>query len=117
MLKAIERQAAAGVSEADSLILVVDGLDGLTSSDEEIMSWLRKTHPDKPVTLAVNKCENVRNADTQVRSPTFPNCQLWSHDIKSYYYKSKSWKIVPFREILFLKHCPLVSWKGVPYYS
>lgn len=66
-LQAIERQAAAGVSEADSLILVVDGQDGLTSSDEEIMSWLRRTHPDKPVTLAVNKCENVRIADTQVR--------------------------------------------------
>ena len=54
------------MSEADSLVLVVDGQDGLTSSDEEIMSWLRKSHPSKPLTLAVNKCENVRIADTQV---------------------------------------------------
>lgn len=64
--QAVERQAAAGVAEADSLLLVVDGQEGLTAADQEIVSWLRRKHPDKPVTLAVNKCENVRVADTQV---------------------------------------------------
>ncbi|KAK9823200.1 hypothetical protein WJX72_001052 [[Myrmecia] bisecta] len=63
--EAIERQAAAGVAEADSIILVVDGQAGLTASDEEIVSWLRKKHPGKPVTLAVNKCENPAKADVQ----------------------------------------------------
>lgn len=62
----MERQAAAGVAEADSLLLVVDGQEGLTASDQEIVSWLRRKHPHKPLTLAVNKCENVRTADTQV---------------------------------------------------
>ena len=66
LCQAVERQAAAGVAEADSLLLVVDGQEGLTAADEEIISWLRRKHPDKPVTLAVNKCENVRLADTQV---------------------------------------------------
>ncbi|KAL4446309.1 hypothetical protein ABPG77_003116 [Micractinium sp. CCAP 211/92] len=60
---AIERQAAAAVDEADALIFVVDGQTGGTAVDEEILAWLRRTHPDKPVVLAVNKCENVGKAD------------------------------------------------------
>lgn len=66
IVQAIERQAAAGIAEADSLLLVVDGQAGLSSSDEEIVEWLRRVHPRKPVTLAVNKCENIRTADLQV---------------------------------------------------
>ena len=60
---AIERQAAAGVSEADSVVLLVDGQQGLQSGDAEILSWLRQKHPTKPVVLAVNKCENAAKAD------------------------------------------------------
>lgn len=62
---AIERQAAAAVEEADALILVVDGQTGGTSADEEIQTWLRRTYPNKPVVLAVNKCENAAKADLQ----------------------------------------------------
>ena len=65
--QAIERQAAAGIAEADSLILVVDGQTGLTAADEEIVAWLRRTQPGKPLLLAVNKCENAQKADLQVR--------------------------------------------------
>lgn len=54
------------MAEADSLLLVVDGQEGLTGSDQEIVSWLRRKHPGKPITLAVNKCENVKLADTMV---------------------------------------------------
>lgn len=63
---AIERQAAAAVEEADALVLVVDGQTGSSASDEEVLIWLRRTHPNKPITLAVNKCENVKKADEQV---------------------------------------------------
>ncbi len=63
---AIERQAAAAVEEADALVLVVDGQTGSSASDEEVLIWLRRTHPNKPITLAVNKCENVRKADEQI---------------------------------------------------
>ena len=65
-MQAIERQAAAGVAEADALVLVMDGQQGLTGADEEVVSWLRKTHPKKPLLLAVNKCENPQKADLQV---------------------------------------------------
>jgi len=63
---AIERQAAAGVAEADSLVLLVDGQAGLQSGDREILSWLRQNHPQKPVVLAVNKCENTVKSDLMV---------------------------------------------------
>lgn len=62
---AIERQAAAAVEEADALVLVVDGQTGSTATDEEVLIWLRRSHPGKTVTLAVNKCENARKADEQ----------------------------------------------------
>ncbi|KAG2451766.1 hypothetical protein HYH02_003545 [Chlamydomonas schloesseri] len=64
--EAIERQAAAGVAEADTVILLVDGQAGLQPGDEEILSWLRANHPSKSVLLAVNKCENVAKADQMV---------------------------------------------------
>lgn len=60
---AIERQAAAGVAEADSIVLLVDGQAGLQPGDREILAWLRSNHPSKPVVLAVNKCENAQKAD------------------------------------------------------
>lgn len=70
MAQAIERQAAAGVREADAIVLVMDGQMGLTAADEEIVAWLRRTHPSKPLHLAVNKCENPQKADLQVGSPS-----------------------------------------------
>ncbi|KAG6550776.1 hypothetical protein Mapa_007680 [Marchantia paleacea] len=54
----IEKQAAAAVDDADSIIFVVDGQTGPTSADIDIAQWLRKKHSDKRVTLAVNKCES-----------------------------------------------------------
>jgi GTPase len=60
---AIERQAAAAVEEADALILVVDGQTGSNAADEEVLMWLRREHPGKPIALAVNKCENAAKAD------------------------------------------------------
>jgi len=62
---AIERQAAAAVTEASCLIMVVDGQTGSTAIDDEVVGWLRKVHSDKPVVLAVNKCENQAKADLQ----------------------------------------------------
>lgn len=57
----------AGVAEADSVVLVVDGQSGLHPSDEEVLTWLRQHHPSKPVLLAVNKCESQTKGATQVR--------------------------------------------------
>lgn len=63
---AIERQAAAGVCEADVIILTVDGQVGLHSGDAEILSWLRSSFPHKEVILAVNKCEASAKAEMMV---------------------------------------------------
>ena len=68
---AIERQAAAGVSEADAVVLVADGTTGLTSADAEVLSWLRRRHPNTPVLLAANKCDNSIVAATAI-------ADLWS---------------------------------------
>jgi len=56
MEKAIREQAEIAIEEADSIIFIVDGRDGITKFDEEIGRMLRRT--EKPVTLVVNKCDN-----------------------------------------------------------
>lgn len=51
------RQAEIAIEEADSLILVVDGKLGLMDLDAKVAELLLKTH--KPVTVAVNKIDNL----------------------------------------------------------
>ncbi len=52
----IANQAQLAVEEADVIIFVVDGKEGLTSADVDVAEVLRMT--DKPVFLAVNKTES-----------------------------------------------------------
>ena len=54
----IQNQARLAIDEADAIILVVDGRDGLTAADEEVAEVLRLAA--KPVFLAVNKAEGVK---------------------------------------------------------
>ena len=54
-VKYVQNQAQVALDEADALIFVVDGREGLTSADEEVAEILRQT--DKPLFLAVNKTE------------------------------------------------------------
>ncbi|MCB0703052.1 MAG: ribosome biogenesis GTPase Der [Candidatus Kapaibacterium sp.] len=56
MEKAIREQAMIAMEEADSIIFMVDGKEGITRFDRDIGVLLRTT--DKPVTLVVNKCDN-----------------------------------------------------------
>ena len=56
-LPLIRQQALAALAEASVSVMVVDGMVGLTESDREIASWLRR-HPT-PTLLAVNKCESI----------------------------------------------------------
>lgn len=62
----VESQAALAVREASALIMVTDGQTGLTTADEEIYGWIRKCHSDKPLLLAVNKCESSTKGEEQV---------------------------------------------------
>ncbi|WP_322489823.1 ribosome biogenesis GTPase Der [Chloroflexus sp.] len=49
-------QAEHAIAEADAIIFMVDGRDGLTAADAEVAAILRTTA--KPVVLAVNKCDS-----------------------------------------------------------
>lgn len=51
-------QAMLAIEEADAVLFLVDGRDGLTSADEMVADRLRKS--GKPVFLTVNKTEGMR---------------------------------------------------------
>ena len=54
----IQNQAQVAIDEADAIVLVVDGRDGLTAADAEVADVLRRS--DKPVFVAVNKAESQK---------------------------------------------------------
>ncbi len=56
----IRLQAKAGASEADVVILVVDGAEGITGADLEAVDWIRQL--GKPVVVAVNKVDNDKRS-------------------------------------------------------
>lgn len=55
--RAIRQQAMAAVDEADLIVLLVDGKDGVHPLDEKLAEVLRKAA--KPVLLVVNKVDNL----------------------------------------------------------
>lgn len=55
---AIREQAALAMEEADAIVFVVDGRDGVMPVDRQIAGLLRATN--KPITLVVNKCDNAK---------------------------------------------------------
>ncbi|MFA6525240.1 MAG: ribosome biogenesis GTPase Der [Patescibacteria group bacterium] len=60
--ESIKEQAEIAVKEADCIVFVVDGQQGLVKQDKEIARWLKKYKI--PIILAVNKIDNPkRKAD------------------------------------------------------
>ncbi|MDR2678790.1 MAG: ribosome biogenesis GTPase Der [Zoogloeaceae bacterium] len=57
ILKEMARQTEQAIAEADAIILVVDGRDGLMPQDKEIAAKLRRL--ERPVRVAVNKTEGM----------------------------------------------------------
>ncbi|ALC90105.1 GTP-binding protein Der [Bacillus sp. FJAT-18017] len=55
-LEQIRQQAEIAIEEADVIIFIVNGREGVTAADEEVAKILYKTK--KPVVLAVNKIDN-----------------------------------------------------------
>jgi GTPase len=55
-LEQIRQQAEIAIDEADVIIFITNGREGVTSADEEVAKILYKTK--KPVVLAVNKVDN-----------------------------------------------------------
>lgn len=54
----IRKQVEIALEEADSIVMVVDGREPLTSSDFQVAAMLRRTK--KPVVLALNKIEDFQ---------------------------------------------------------
>jgi GTP-binding protein len=55
LMKLVRRQAQLAVDEAQAVVLVVDGREGLTAVDEEVAGLLRRSR--KPLFVAVNKID------------------------------------------------------------
>ncbi len=60
LLTMTREQTEMAIEEADVLVLVVDGMAGVTSADDDVARLLRRTN--KPVLVAVNKAES-KSAD------------------------------------------------------
>lgn len=56
MASRVRRQAELAIEDANVVVFVVDGRQGLTATDQEVAEILRRTA--KPIILAVNKMEN-----------------------------------------------------------
>lgn len=57
----IRRQVQLAVDEADVILFLVDGNEGLTPMDEDVAGLLRRT--DKPVFLIVNKIDHAQKTE------------------------------------------------------
>jgi len=60
--KAIREQANIAIEEADSIVFVVDALEGLTHLDREIAAILRRSN--KPIHLVVNKIDSEQRENS-----------------------------------------------------
>lgn len=59
MLALIREQSQRAIDEADALIYVLDGREGLTPVDHEVMDLLRKSN--KPMFIAINKLDTPKS--------------------------------------------------------
>jgi len=64
IMQQMKRQAEVAMETADVIIFLVDAKEGMTASDREVATMLRKTH--KPIILAVNKVDNPGNLPPEV---------------------------------------------------
>jgi len=62
LLYKIRHQAEIAIDEADVIIFLVNGRDGVTAADEEVAKILYKSK--KPVVLAINKIDNPEMRET-----------------------------------------------------
>jgi GTPase len=64
LTKAIGKQAMTAVEEADLVLMMVDAVEGIMATDQEVAQVLRRT--GKPLILVANKVDNQRQEDESV---------------------------------------------------
>lgn len=64
IMQQMKRQAEMAIETANVIVFMVDAKDGMTASDKEVATMLRKTN--KPVILAVNKVDRVGEPPPEV---------------------------------------------------
>lgn len=72
---ATARQSRAAAEEADLILFVVDGREGASSLDDDILRWLRKL--SKPTLLVINKSDGIdlNSALSEFARYGFPDAQ------------------------------------------
>src|SRR5690625_2547308 len=61
LLIQMREQAEIAIDEAEVIIFIVDGRDGLTATDREVAQLLFRSK--KPIVLAVNKVDNIEQRE------------------------------------------------------
>lgn len=64
IMQQMKRQAEIAIETADVIIFMVDGKEGMTATDKEVATMLRKSN--KPVVLSVNKVDRVGDPPPEV---------------------------------------------------
>lgn len=54
----MRQQTEAALKQADAILFLIDGREGVTPMDQHFAQWLRRQN--KPIILGANKCENER---------------------------------------------------------
>lgn len=60
----MRKQTELALAQADVLLFVIDGREGVTPADSHFAAYLRKQK--KPIVLIINKCENTRTSQAGV---------------------------------------------------
>lgn len=63
IMQQMKRQAEMAIDTADVIVFMVDAKDGMTASDKEVATMLRRTK--KPIILAVNKVDRIGNTPAE----------------------------------------------------
>jgi GTP-binding protein len=64
IMQQMKRQAEIAIETADIILFMVDGKEGITATDKEVATMLRKTA--KPIIMVVNKIDNVGDPPPEI---------------------------------------------------
>ena len=63
----MRKQTEEGLAQANAVLFIIDGREGVTPADEHFAQWLRRRKGQKlPIVLAVNKCENEKATEAAI---------------------------------------------------